>query len=209
MTEIITIRRAQPQDAPIAAELLSVSMGRFGDDALGFGDHARMLHHLGRLFTQKNNRLSHDACWLAELEGHPAGALLAYPGWQYGPRSRRMGPHIFRAYGLAGGLRLIAWSFPLAVGKETERDEFYISNIATSPLAQRKGIGARLMALAEEMAIAARLQKCSLIVELDNTRAQAFYHKLGYTIIATIDTPQLKERYHTAGYHRMVKHIAV
>jgi ribosomal protein S18 acetylase RimI-like enzyme len=207
MTGLITIRRAQQQDAPIAAELISVSMDRFGDAALGFGDHARMLHHLERLFAQKYNRLSHDACWLAELDSHPAGALLAYPGWQYGSRSRRMGLQIFRAYGLAGGLRLIAWSFPLAAGKETERDEFYISNIATAPLAQRKGVGARLMALAEEMAVTAGLRKCSLIVELDNTRAQAFYHKLGYTIIATINTPHLKERYHTAGYHRMVKKI--
>ncbi len=207
MSEAISIRRARLQDAPVAAELISVSMGRFGDCALGFGDHSRMLHYSARMFVLKGGRFSYDACWLAEMNGQTVGAILAYPGWQYGPRSRRTGMHIFRAYGFFGGLHLITHSLPLAAGKETERDEFYISNIATSPEAQRKGVGAKLMALAEQLNREAGLKKCSLIVELDNNRARAFYIKLGYGISETINTPQLWDRYHTAGYHRMVKRI--
>jgi ribosomal protein S18 acetylase RimI-like enzyme len=207
MNERITIRRATPQDATTAAELIAVSMGRFGDCALGFGDHGRMLYHLARLFRHKGGRLCHDACWLAVIDERPAGVLLAYPGRQYGPRTFRMSLQVFRAYGLAGGLRLIAWSFPLAAGKETERNEFYISNIATAVDEQRQGVGGRLMEWAEKLAGEAGLKKCSLIVELDNLRAQRFYHKLGYAIIETYHTPRLAEKYHTAGYHRMVKNL--
>lgn len=203
----LVIRPATPEDAALAAELIALSMGDYGDHALGFGDHQRAVSLLSALFTLKVNRFSHDSTVLGMLDGRVAGLLLSFPGNQYFRRNLALAGQIPGILGMREAWRLGIHSFPAALGKETEADEFYIAQVATHPQFQRKGIGQSLMSHAEELARKARLHKVSLVVELDNEPACALYRKMGYTVAETIHTPQLADRLHTRGYHRMVKEV--
>lgn len=203
----LELRRATPQDAFLAAELIALSMGEYGDHALGFGDHQYALSLVKKLFALKGNRFSFDSTTLAVMDGTVAGLLLAFPGHQYFKRNLTLAGQIPRILGLKDSLRLGIHSIAAALGKETEADEYYIAQVATHPNCQRRGIGKRLMARAEELARGERLHKVSLVVELDNEPACALYRKIGFTIAETIHTPGLAARLHTWGYLRMVKEI--
>jgi len=102
---------------------------------------------------------------------------------------------------------LIGRSFALAGGKETEKDELYISHLTTDEKFRRRGVGGRLLEHAAELMRDAGFHKCSLIVELDNDAAQALYLKTGFKIIQKIETPQFRKKFHTAGFYRMMKNF--
>ena len=203
----LELRRATPQDAIPAAELIALSMGEYGDHALGFGDHQYALSLVRKLFALKGNRFSFDSTTLATLDGTVAGLLLAFPGNQYFIRNLKLAGQIPGILGLKDSLRLGLHSIAAAMGKETDADEYYIAQVATHPDFQRQGIGQKLMTQAEDLAKKALLHKVSLVVELDNEPACALYRKIGFTIAETIHTPGLAARLHTWGYHRMVKEI--
>jgi ribosomal protein S18 acetylase RimI-like enzyme len=62
----------------------------------------------------------------------------------------------------------------------------HLSLLAVKPNHQRRGIGARLMAWQEEVALAAGISTVSLELRSNNYGARAFYRMLGYQELATI-----------------------
>lgn len=201
----LSIRNASPEDHQIGAELIYPSMGRFGDAALGFDDHAYTLKILSGFFRLPRNRFSHEVSWIAEIDGLSAGILVAFPGYEYWRRLRVMAAQTFKVYGLKDAIRLILRSFALSQGEETKKDELYISHLATEAKFRRQGIGTALLDHAVGLMENAGLSKCSLIVELDNQGAQALYDKNGFKITQKVSTPQYEEKFHTKGYYRMVR----
>lgn len=201
----IKIRKAVREDYPFATEMIYASMGRFGDSALGFDDHAFTLKILEGFYIRTKNRFSYEISWVAEIDGKPAGVLVAFPGSEYWRKQMVMGRQAFQVYGYFKAMHLIIRSFALAAGTETERDELYISHLATDPKYRRKGIGTALLHHAETLMRQAGLSKCSLIVELDNLIAQKVYLENGFKIIEKVETPQFEKKFHTPGYYRMVK----
>lgn len=67
-------------------------------------------------------------------------------------------------------------------GMKTVLDEGYISNIAVSPAARRRGIAASLMAALRAEAERRRLSFLTLEVRESNEAAISLYRKLGYTL---------------------------
>ncbi len=113
---------------------------------------------------------------------------------------------MIRVYGPAGTLRMIGRMLPLVNVRETEADEYYISNVGVSSEFQRRGYGTRLMSFAEELASRAGLKKCSLTVDMENTGAIHLYERLGYRIVATRQfTGKVAGK--ESGMHRMVKEL--
>ena len=98
-------------------------------------------------------------------------------------------------------------SLKVLTAKETEKDEYYIAHLAVHPDFRRMGIGNDLIDHAAALARQAGLGKVSLIVEIDNDPAIALYQKAGFEIIHTTETPELVDKFHTPGFHRMVKNI--
>lgn len=64
-----------------------------------------------------------------------------------------------------------------------EEDTFYIDNIAVSPAHQGRGIGAQLMAFAEQQARALNLPRITLMTNIKMEYNQAYYIKHGYVEI--------------------------
>jgi ribosomal protein S18 acetylase RimI-like enzyme len=201
------IRPATPADARAAAHLIYAPMGRMADYLFGADDSASALDVLTKLFSQRENRFSHEFSDVLEAERQVVGLLLAYPASLVDGFSVPMARQLRELIGVGGMLRLIRRSLPLMRLKEYESDEFYIFTIAVLPGLESHGLGARLLARAEERCRAAGLRKCALGVTTDNERAIGFYKHFGYRIVETVRVPHLARAIEYPGYHRMTKEL--
>jgi len=201
----VNIRPAQIDDAPTAAELIQETMEGYGDVMLGLDNRERALKVIAGFFRKANNRFSYRLAYLAEVDGRTAGLLLAFPGRDTFKLVLPMSWQILSFYNPWELLRL-AVRAPLAVdGEETQPDEFYVSHLAVLPEFRRQGVGRALLSHADALARTSGLAKCSLCVDIDNSNAQQLYLSHGYSIAKTVNTPWLKNRLHTRGYHHMIK----
>ena len=201
----VNIRPAQIEDALTAAELIQETMEGYGEAMLGLDNRARAVQVIAGFFKKGNNRFSYRLTYLAELDGRTAGLLLVFPGRDAFKLVLPMSWQILSFYNPWEMLRLAVRAPMAADGEETRSDEFYISHLAVLPEFRRQGVGRALLRHAEPLAVIAGLGKCGLCVDIDNPNAQHLYQSHGYQVIRTFNTPWLKNRLHTRGYHHMVK----
>jgi ribosomal protein S18 acetylase RimI-like enzyme len=90
---------------------------------------------------------------------------------------------------------------------EARADEYYIAHLAVLPAFRGRGIGAALLEDAARQAKAAGLNKCSLTVDIDNLTAQRLYVKTGFREVRRRHQPEMKKKFATAGYLRMVREL--
>lgn len=197
----------KPFHAGVASQLLHATMGPFADAALGLGDHAFCLHALQEVFSRPGNRFSFDRTIMGMAGKEVAALLIAFPGGELGGRNWAYLRQSLSIYGIRKYLRLLANFILGFTSKECENDEYYIAHLAVSPAFRKQGIARALLAEAENMAARAGLHKISLLVEIGNTPAITLYQAVGYKMISTIRTPGLEKRFHSPGYHRMLKLI--
>lgn len=198
---------ASKENADQASELLYATMGKFADATLGMGSHELCMLGINGLFKKRGNRFSHDSTHLLWQDEKTAGLLLSFPGWQFNRRAAKIGLQAWSVYGFNVTIRMLLNSLKVLTAKETEKDEYYIAHLAVHPDFRRMGIGNDLIDHAAALARQAGLGKVSLIVEIDNDPAIALYQKAGFEIIHTTETPELVDKFHTPGFHRMVKNI--
>jgi ribosomal protein S18 acetylase RimI-like enzyme len=201
----MNIRPAQIEDAPTAAELIQETMEGYGDVMLGLDNRERALKVIAGFFKKANNRFSHRLTYLAEVDGRTAGLLLVFPGRDTFRLVLPMSWQILSFYNPRELLRLAVRAPLAADGEETRPDEFYVSHLAVLPEFRRQGVGRALLGHADGLARTNGLAKCSLCVDIDNPNAQQLYLSHGYQVAKTVNTPWLKDRLHTRGYHRMIK----
>jgi ribosomal protein S18 acetylase RimI-like enzyme len=182
-------------------------MGIEADWLFGQPGHST-LQVLANLALRRENRFSHSLAYLAEREGQVSGLLLAFPGRLLSRLNLMTGWHLLQIKGLVASIRLACLQPAYGDLKETEPDEFYISNLAVFPPFQGQGIGTLLMAHAEGLAHASGLRKCSLIVTFGHDQARHLYEHLGYKVVAAYLSSHPKVAEGSGGYHRMVKPLA-
>jgi ribosomal protein S18 acetylase RimI-like enzyme len=180
------IRPAILSDVDPVVELVRLSMGAEADWLFGLEKNHPTDEVMSGLFQRSKNRVSHDLCWVAEVDGSISGALLAYPGRSLRHLELRTGLHLLHIFGFAATYRLAIRQPVYGNLVEAEKDEFYISNVAVLPKSQGRGIGAELMRHAEKLAFSRKLSKCSLIVTFDNP-ARRLYERLGYAIVNSLN----------------------
>lgn len=203
----LLIRPATYEDVTHVIALIRLSMGAEVDWLFGQEEGHPTDDVLAGLFHRKGNRTSHDVCWVAEIDGLVVGALLAYPGKQLRRLELRTGLHLIQIFGLLATIRLARRQPVYGQLVEAEADEFYISNVAVSPLMQGMGIGAMLMTHADALARSAGLSKCSLIVTFDNP-ARHLYERCGYGLAHSYEINHPVIAHGSGGFHRMVKMLA-
>ncbi|MBI4731417.1 MAG: GNAT family N-acetyltransferase [Chloroflexi bacterium] len=200
----IQIRPALSTDAPLGATLIHLSMGEEADWVFGRGNHKSTGAVLAGLFQRKGNRLSHELCSVAELDGRVVGALVACPGRRLGRLNLRTGLHLLQVVGLAATVRLVRYLPMYGNLVEAAADEFYVTNLAVLPEMQGRGIGAALLSHADALARSNRLLKCSLLVTFDNP-ARRLYERSGYQIVHSYKIEHPMIAHGSGGFHRMVK----
>ncbi len=201
MTNRISIRPARPDDAPLAAAILHLSLGAFADYLFDADARAAELAFM-RLFAFDAGRFGYRLASVAELNHHPLGLLLAFPASKMTRLNLSVVKYLPRALGW-NMFGFIARSLAFSNIKEAEADEYYVSNIGVLPAAQGQGLGKRLLHHADEQARALGLKKVSLMVALENHIAQRLYKRNGFHIVFT-----RHDKNPLASYHRMVKTIA-
>jgi ribosomal protein S18 acetylase RimI-like enzyme len=207
-TPAVTIRPAFPTDVRPAIALIRLSMGEEVDWLFGQEKKHPADSVLTILFQNRSNRLSHDVCWMAEHEGQVAGLLVAYPGHRLRGFELRTGLHLIGIIGIGGTIRVVRQQPVYGDLIEAEADEFYVSNLAVSPALQGRGIGAALLAQADDLAASAGLSKCSLIVTFDNP-ARRLYERCGYKVVHSYNITHPIVAHGSGGYHRMVKQLTL
>lgn len=199
----LSIRPARPDDSRLAVACLRLSMGDEADDL--FAASGRPSDQiLAALFAYPRSIFGHPFGVVGELEREPAGLLISYPAVHLFALYLGTGRCLLRALGLPGLMRLLWRILPLAGSREAGRGEYYVCSLAVLPHAQRRGLGARLLAHAEEAAQSIGLARCALLVDVRNDGAIRLYERSGYRIVSTYRY-RLPGSPRSHGHHRMVK----
>ena len=182
--EKIEFRPASPADARMAGNLLFETFPRKATYIIGLGCEGRARKILADIFPIPGHRLSYEFTQMVMCLDKIVGAMVIFPGSQIGKLDRRLYLPILKKYKFDEKLKLIHRGFPLVFIKETTRNEFFISNLVVKDCYRNKGIGEKMLHHAEEMAEHAGLSKISLIVDLENQKAQRFYDRHGFEVKA-------------------------
>lgn len=202
-----SIQPATPEMAPIAAELIYLTMGKMADYLFGVGDPWKARDVLKYLFKNKNNRFSHQFTDVAISSGNIIGLMVSYSVRTMKSLEFPMAYQLALKHGLFRFFQFLMRALPLSGIQEAGRDEYFISNIAVLPSFQGQGIGKQLLFQAEETARKFGFQKLSLTVDVENGQAQKLYDWTGFRILETISIESLNRRIGYRGYYRMVKDI--
>jgi ribosomal protein S18 acetylase RimI-like enzyme len=180
----IRLRPATRADAPALAELVNLageglplylwtSMAAPGQDASEVG-RSRALREEGG-FSYRNSVI-------AELDGETAGCLIGYA---------------LAKERVQTDLTSVPPMFvPLQELEDLAPDTWYVNVVATYAKFRGRGVGSRLLELAEQAAREADRSGVSLIVADANVGARRLYARTGYREIAR--RPIVKERWQTA-----------
>ena len=208
MSSGVQVRPCSPSDAPLAAELILLSMGELGEFVWGSGNAGKARRVLSALFAKRGNRFSHQFAELAELDGKTVGLGLGYSACQMERLHLPTAWQLLTIWGPTEFVRFLRRVRPLMRAKEAESGEYFINTVAVSPGVQGTGIGGRLIACLETKARRQGLDRCSLCVEVENAGAQGFYGRYGYRIVETLQFDSLHGLIGYEGYHRMVKSLS-
>ena len=200
MTDSPIIRPARPDDAPLAAVTFRLSMGEFADHLFGHDGRAAEIA-LMKLFSRNAGRFGYEHASVIEHHKRALGMIIAFPGSDLNRLSFASARFLPMAFGW-NVFGFIARSLNFASIRETEADEYYISNLAVLPAAHGQGYGPRLLVHADEQARARGLSKISLLVSPANKTALRLYKKHGFEIVSAD-----RHKNPIASYHRMVKQL--
>ncbi|NOV02275.1 GNAT family N-acetyltransferase [Paenibacillus planticolens] len=167
----MSIRYAQPQDAPAVIQLLFDAIQDIGYQLTGAATQDEVLDTLQQFYRQEGNRFSYTNVLVKEEAGQVAGMILCYHGSEAAAIDKP----------IRDKLRRLKNDPHLTLDKEADEDEYYIDALAVSPASGGRGFGTELIRAAEQQAIQRGYSKIALNVEQYNERACSLYKKLGYS----------------------------
>jgi ribosomal protein S18 acetylase RimI-like enzyme len=176
-----TIRGARPADRDVVADLIYLTSGDAYD--LFAGDRTAALKMIRAAFEQDGTDASREVVTVAEVDGHVAGAMAAFPVAEGRERSGRFLRMVLRMrppWRWSGVLRL--WWAGTRGGPRPPVDSLYVDALATHPEFRRRGIALALLGEAERAARERGLGQVALDTAAGNTAAQALYRRAGFAI---------------------------
>lgn len=167
-TKEIKIRNANKNDAPVIAK--AVAMGIGDEDAVrGYcGDN--YISILTEIAMNDHSQYSYRNVLIAEIDGIAVGAAIGYDGAQLQELRATTYQIINKRTGHTP-----------SIPDETEAGEFYIDTVAVFPEFRGIGIGRKLVSETCDKAFSLGHERVGLIVDNDNTRAEALYTSLGFS----------------------------
>ncbi len=184
LTNELDFRPAKPSDARVAGGLIFDTFPRKAIFLLGLGCEGRARKILSDIFPLPGHRLSYEFTTIVKHNNQIVAAMVHFPGSDIGKLDRRLYLSMLKQYKLPDTLKLIRRALPLIFIKETNRDEYFLSNLVVRRQFRGQGIGGKMLSYAEERAKNAGFSKISLIVNLENKKARRFYDRHGYKVKA-------------------------
>lgn len=162
----LNIRKATKADAPLIAKVVVMAIGEEGTRHYCGENHQLVLEEIARL---EDSQYSYRNAVVAEVDGTPAGAAVAYDG-----------ANLYR-------LRDVTLKFIFEhTGKlhniedETDASEVYLDSIAVLPQYRGLGIGKQLLLALKGMAHDKYEKDLGLLVDFENPDAERLYKSVGF-----------------------------
>ena len=162
----LNIRKATANDATLIARVVAMAIGEEGTRHYCGDDYQSVLEEIARL---ENSQYSYRNTIIAEIDGKPAGAAVAYDGadlYQLRDVTLR---HIFDRTGKTHNIE-----------DETDASEIYLDSIAVMPEYRGHGIGKRLLLALKEKALNEYGKDLGLLVDFENPDAERLYESVGF-----------------------------
>jgi len=208
VTAELVLRAATARDARAVAEILHAAPGP--EPAALFGGEAPARRFGIALTLLEGRRSGWERTILAEEDGVPVGACQ----WRRGSEAGQpVGPAVIaatlRSLGPLGALRALRRE-PLRrrVNPPPPRDAFHIHELHVLPARRGAGIGARLLARAEELARSGGFPRLSLVTHAANP-AQRLYARFGFEVAERREDAEYERLTGVPGRVLMVKPLPV
>lgn len=193
MTEAgeVRFRPARRSDCAAIAALFSISSDGVADYIWsGLAGPGEDLMEVGRKrYEREGVAFSYQNCTMAEVDGRVAGFLVAFP-MRVDPEAGSETDPVLAPY-----------------SRLEEDNSYYVCGVALFPEFRGRGIGTRLMDIAERDARDKDLDKLSLIVFEQNRDAKRLYDRLGYLEKARCEVVPHPRIHHTGDALLMVKQL--
>lgn len=163
----LNIRKATINDATLIAKVVAMAIG---DDIAKVycGENHQMV--LKELACMEVSQYSYRNVLVAEVDGMPAGAAVAYDGADL----YKLREATLKTISRYTGKELIIKA------DETDSSEFYLDSLAVFPEYRGRGIGAKLILAVKEKAFNEYNKNLGLLVDFENPDAERLYKSVGF-----------------------------
>lgn len=166
----IQLRDATLDDAPFIARVVLAGIDMLDIDAVLPDEQRAIFEHLIEICCMDDTLYSYCNTRIAEVDGKPVGALVAYDGACYA----KMREKTFGFVQQTSGMDLSRNAM------ETGPGEFYLDSMAILSDYRGVGIGKMLMRDRVDFALNNGFQKVTLLVDKDKPRLQQYYESEGF-----------------------------
>ena len=170
MEKRIVIRDATLDDAPFIARVVLAGIDMLDMDAVLPNEQRAIFEHLIKICRMDDTLYSYLNTRIAEIDGNPVGALVAYDGVHYA----LMREKTFGLVQQTSGMDLSHNAM------ETGPGEFYLDSMAVLSDYRGMSIGKLLMRDRVDFAFNNGFQKVTLLVDKDKPRLQQYYESEGF-----------------------------
>ena len=170
MEKRIVLRDATLDDAPFIARVVLAGIDMLDMDAVLPDEQRAIFEHLIKICCMDDTLYSYLNTRIAEIDGNPVGALVAYDGACYA----KMREKTFGLVQQTSGMDLSHNAM------ETGPSEFYLDSMAILSDYRGIGIGKLLMRDRVDFAFNNGFQKVTLLVDKDKPRLQHYYESEGF-----------------------------
>jgi ribosomal protein S18 acetylase RimI-like enzyme len=173
------IRNAQPEDKLAAASLIMEAIDDLANIFTGFDNEESIIAEMENLFSENNNRFSHEFCTVIEINKEVAASVITYPASLMNELNETIIEKLKKRFE-NDEKSFLKYSDKIRHSKEAFDDEYYIDNLAVSTKFRKKGLSKILILAAEQKAIGEGYEKISIIAAINNEKAFNIYKHLGY-----------------------------
>ncbi|MCC8108193.1 MAG: GNAT family N-acetyltransferase [Planctomycetes bacterium] len=185
------LRPARREDAAAIARFIWMAESEMVEFMTGSADPAEAQAILeGWVTSPTENRYSLSNNLVAELDGRPAGSIIAFPADSQAVLDTLLVKDI------RGRGRVIDRLY-----SEGEPGTYYLSTMGVDPECRGRGVGSALIQAAGERARELGFARLSLLVSKNKDRARALYERLGFRVGGEIDIAD-------ARYYRMLRDVS-
>jgi ribosomal protein S18 acetylase RimI-like enzyme len=167
---IVQLRDATLDDAPFIARVVLAGIDMLDMDAVLPDEQRAIFEHLIKICRMDDTLYSYLNTRIAEIDGNPVGALVAYDGACYA----KMREKTFGLVQQTSGMDLSNNAM------ETGPSEFYLDSMAILSDYRGIGIGKLLMRDRVDFAFNNGFQKVTLLVDKEKPRLQHYYESDGF-----------------------------
>ena len=167
---IVQLRDATLDDAPFIARVVLAGIDMLDMDAALPDEQRAIFEHLIKICRMDDTLYSYLNTRIAEIDGNPVGALVAYDGACYA----KMREKTFGLVQQTSGMDLSHNAM------ETGPSEYYLDSMAILSEYRGIGIGKLLMRDRVDFAFNNGFQKVTLLVDKDKPRLQRYYESEGF-----------------------------